>query len=156
MTDNAADKAALAKAVERNDVRGVENLLRRIANFSEQDEIGWTLLMMAADRGYTQIARLLVAKGAAVNKKSPNGITPLMMAAYMNHIDIAQLLIDNGADVGAANNKGVTAQDVAESRNHTEMVQLLKEAPPRLLAAQRRRRLNGRASKSFIIRGPQP
>eukprot|EP00919_Chromeraceae_sp_WS-2016_P035372 GHVR01083798.1.p1 GENE.GHVR01083798.1~~GHVR01083798.1.p1 ORF type:complete len:108 (-),score=7.71 GHVR01083798.1:148-471(-) len=59
---------------------------------------GTTPLIRASEGGHTDIARLLIDKGADVNSEDNNG-TPLICASKGGHTDIARLLIDKGVDV---------------------------------------------------------
>ena len=61
---------------------------------------GWTGLHAAAQRGYTEIVRLLLAHGADVNVREPGDHThPLHWAAAHGHLDIVRALLDAGAEV---------------------------------------------------------
>ena len=68
------------------------------------------------------MARLLIDRGAKVNKRKNDGWTPLHLAAYNNRLKLAQLLIDNGADKNVKTNRGRKPIDVA---NFSEMKALL-------------------------------
>jgi ankyrin repeat protein len=54
--------------------------------------------MLAAS---TEVVRLLLAAGAAVNKadNSPEGLTPLLLAVAAGHEDVVQALLAAGASV---------------------------------------------------------
>jgi ankyrin repeat protein len=56
-------------------------------------------LIKACDWGETEIARLLLEKGADVNLDDWNGETALMKCCYDGKIEIANLLIEKGANV---------------------------------------------------------
>ena len=60
-----------------------------------------TPLMLASARGYMDIVKLLIGKGANVNAKKQED-TPLVMASARGHIDIAKFLIEKGAEVNSA------------------------------------------------------
>ena len=60
-----------------------------------------TPLMLASARGYMDIVKLLIEKGANVNAKKQED-TPLVMASARGHIDIAKFLIEKGAEVNSA------------------------------------------------------
>lgn len=80
--------------------------------------------MMAANKGFTQIVKLLLEKGADIDAKGESGWTALMNAT--GHPDIVKLLLEHGADVNAKNVYGKTALDRAKVRNQSEMIKLLE------------------------------
>ena len=73
------------------------------------DEGGFTMLVIASDRGHAEVVSTLiqlkcdpnVAVGAA-------GTTPLMRAAMSGHGKVVDLLLQSGADPIAANKNGDT------------------------------------------------
>jgi ankyrin repeat protein len=129
MTDNAAQKPALgelARAVKLNRLKEVEDLLQRGADVNEMDP-DWErdMLGIATAMGCTEIARLLIDKGADVRKKYKNGSTPLMIAAYTGRTEIAGLLIGKGTDIEAANEAGWTALMYSIIGKETELMRQL-------------------------------
>jgi len=76
----------------------------------------------------TEIATLLIDRGADVNEKSEVGSTPLMVAADMGHANTVRFLLSRGADVNAKNRSGMTAMKFAIKKGHEDIVQLLKAA----------------------------
>lgn len=86
---------------------------------------GWdTLLTSAADKGHTEVVKLLIQKGADVNKSSKYGITPLMAAASKGRTEIADLLIQHGASVNKADESGNTPLTFAADEGRTETIKL--------------------------------
>jgi ankyrin repeat protein len=63
---------------------------------------GLTPLHYAARHDRLEVAKLLVAAGAAINAREANDITPLLMAISNNAIPTAQYLLANGADIDAS------------------------------------------------------
>jgi quinoprotein dehydrogenase-associated probable ABC transporter substrate-binding protein len=55
-----------------------------------------------------QRVKLLLSKGANVNKRDAQGYTPLTSAARQRYTDIIKLLLDHNADVNLANADGMT------------------------------------------------
>ena len=53
--------------------------------------------MRAADNGNMSIAKMLVAKGADVNLKTPEGKTALTFATDMKNDEMVKFLKDSGA-----------------------------------------------------------
>ena len=89
-------------------------------------DVSGTPLCMAAERGYTEYVKLmLAAPGINVNKKDSNGRTPLSMAAGRGHAECVQLLLAvPGINVNKEN-----PLSSASSGGHTECVRLLLAAP---------------------------
>jgi uncharacterized protein len=84
-----------------------------ITKGAEVNKKGWTPLHYAAANGNDDVVKLLVGYSADVNALSPNGTTPLMMAARGDHLTTIQFLLDHGATLGAKNQIGMTALDFA-------------------------------------------
>jgi ankyrin repeat protein len=60
------------------------------------NEYGLTPLHVAASKGDTAAAEMLIDKGADVNAKDVIGSTPLTLATFNDHTDMAKLLIERG------------------------------------------------------------
>ena len=54
-------------------------------------------LIIACEKGHVDAARLLLDKGAEVNRATEDGRTPLLVACLQGHVDAVRLLLDNGA-----------------------------------------------------------
>lgn len=101
-------------------------LLQRGARIDATNASGLSALHAAAYGGHTDIARLLIAKGAAVNDSSNRfGVTPLHLAAEENHIQVVELLLKSGAEVDRVERNGYTPLTRAGWREHWEIVKLL-------------------------------
>jgi ankyrin repeat protein len=74
---------------------------------------GWTPLHYAASGPDNGVTAWLLTQGAAVDARSPNGTTPLMMAARYGNSLLVPLLLKAGADPALANEQGLTAADFA-------------------------------------------
>ena len=77
---------------------------------------GATPLILAAQRGHTGVAELLISADADVNARDERAPwfdvgTVLHYAAEAGHTDVAELLIDNGADVTLEVGDAATAGD---------------------------------------------
>ena len=64
----------------------------------QQNRFSITPLHAAAERGYVQVAALLIENGAELELPSGTGHTPLFMAALNTHHDMVRLLKTRGAD----------------------------------------------------------
>ena len=74
--------------------------------------------------GRVDAARLVLDKGAKVDRADKWGQTPLFIACYNSHVDAARLLLDKGAEVDRANKDGKTPWIIAK---HQAVVALLQE-----------------------------
>jgi hypothetical protein len=98
---------ALYKAAGSGDIATVKALLDQGTDVNEKGGGGIlndsNALDVASAMGHTDVVRLLLDRGANVDKASGNmGWTPLSSAAYKGHTDIVQLLIERGADINRA------------------------------------------------------
>ncbi|KQM67628.1 hypothetical protein ASE75_01460 [Sphingomonas sp. Leaf17] len=94
-------------------------------NGTGEDRVN-TALMGVAFKGYADIARLLLDRGADVNRTNSVGQTALMMAALFGHRTIVDLLIDRGADIDATDASGNTARTVALAQGNAAMAERLE------------------------------
>lgn len=114
------------------DVAAVRKILEQDATLvAVRDAKGLTPLHVAASRGKSVVAELLIEYGADVEGRRDEGQgddgewTPLVYAAYRGHAEVAKVLIENGA--------GVTSDDgspihFAGQRKHKEICRLLVES----------------------------
>lgn len=130
----------IRSAIKSGDVAYVEDYLANGGNPDLRFRLGskgdhnWTFLMGAVAEGHTEIARLLIDAGAAVNEVSEFGHTPLVVAASRGHNDAVRLLLEAGASVNidytvpysGARKYGVMEGAIRE--NHLSTVRLLLEA----------------------------
>jgi uncharacterized protein len=75
---------------------------------------GWTPLHYAATAGNVQLMKILLENYAYIDAESPNKTTPLMMAAHYGTPGAVKLLLEEGADVSLKNDLGLTAIDFAQ------------------------------------------
>ena len=83
------------------------------------------------ERVSTDVAELLLKKGADVNEATASGqaegYTCLMKAARNNAPDLVKFLVKNKADINAKAKDGSTALSLAKKKNDENMVKLLIE-----------------------------
>jgi len=72
-------------------------------------DLGFTPLLEAARRGFSETALALIKSGADVNAKDPYGVTALMFCLIAGSKDVALELIGKGADVDSRDVDGRTA-----------------------------------------------
>lgn len=114
---------ALHLSGELGQVAMAELLLRQPnVNADSTDEEGRTPLMMAANAGSVDVARLLIAAGANVNRADKSGGTPLLLASDLTVINV---LLAAGADPDVADATGETPLSRAVQRRDLEALSVL-------------------------------
>ena len=116
----------------------LKNLCRRQDEFSDIlpqllpeciDQSSLTSALVAACMaGCTRAARLLVSKGADVNRSDAKGNSPLCVAIKKQSSQLVTLLLNAGADPNTANNKHETALYLACYWEHFEIASMLNDA----------------------------
>lgn len=74
---------------------------------------GWTPLHYAATRGHRDMMRFLLENEAYIDAEAPNGNTPLMMATRYAQPLAVKLLLEEGADPTLVNHAHESALDMA-------------------------------------------
>ncbi len=78
----------------------------------------------------TELAELLIKKGAKTDRKSKDGVTALMVAAGHNNAPLIGLLANAGADPTLKSGEGLTALQIAERARNEVAVGTLKFLTP--------------------------
>lgn len=115
----------LLNACENGETHVVQNLLEQgVVQVDDVDEDETTALQMAAANGQEQVVRLLLMKGAALDKANMAGWTPLMQSCRHGHTNVVALLLQNKADINALNRLGASALTIASRGGHLQIVRL--------------------------------
>ena len=85
------------RRIKRGDVAAIGSALDQGLNPSATNRFGWSLLMLAAWKGTTDIGELLIQRGAALDATNIAGETALSMAAFGGHMEFLKLLTAKGA-----------------------------------------------------------
>ena len=80
----------------------------------------------ACRTGHVNAARLLLDKGAEVDRADKDGATPLYIACQEGHVDAARLLLDRGARLDGK------LMDIACNGGHVDVAKLLMERGVRI------------------------
>ncbi|XP_054557288.1 M-phase phosphoprotein 8 isoform X2 [Talpa occidentalis] len=96
-------------------------------NLDQEDSSGMTLVMLAAAGGQDDLLRLLLRKGAKVNRRQKNGTTALIHAAEKNFLTTVAILLEAGAFVNVQQSNGETALMKACKRGNSDIVRLVIE-----------------------------
>ena len=120
-------KPAFFRAVELGDGQKAAELLARFPGLvGARTANDNTALHVAAAEGRTEIAKMLIEKGADVHSTNKSGWTPLHGAALFGHTPAIRLLIESGAKVDARD-QGDNTPLLFASTKHKDAVQLLLE-----------------------------
>jgi len=105
-------------AVERNNIDEVERLIKEGENVNKIVSLRFfktaeTPLHIAATKGCSDIAALLIEKKANINILNNEKRTPLHTASFWGQTDVVQVLIDNKASLNLKDSKGDTPLHLA-------------------------------------------
>lgn len=101
-------------------VQEVERLLNAGADIEARSAMGTALLLCSYDFKHTPekavaTAKLLLARGASVDPRSPSDTSPLCQAVVKDNVTLVKLLLDNNANVNATSMQGWTILHWAKS-----------------------------------------
>ncbi len=89
---------------------------------------GWTPLHYAASGPEPKMVALLLERGAQIEAESPNRTTPLMMASRYADEESAHLLLARNASAKSRNDVGLNAADFARLAGRKALAAKLDEA----------------------------
>ena len=96
-----------------------------ITRGADVNKPGWAPLHYAATRGHLTVMNLLLENHAYIDASSPNGTTPLMMAAFYGTPSAVKLLLEAGADPLIKNEQGLTAIDFAHRNQRQDSADII-------------------------------
>ena len=92
---------------------------------ADVNKTGWTPLHYAATKGEAPMIELLLENHAYIDAESPNRSTPLMMAALYGTTSAVKLLLESGADPTLRNDQGLTAIDFAQRAKRVDAAEVI-------------------------------
>ncbi|KAE8590313.1 hypothetical protein XENTR_v10018016 [Xenopus tropicalis] len=114
----------LHRAVNMNDEHEVKNILETgHVKVDIPDKLGFTPLMVAAQKGFLRLVELLTEHGADINQMNGSGKNSLMLACFAGHLNIVQYLRGQGASWESRDKAGCTAMHWAADGGHLKVVQ---------------------------------
>lgn len=115
---NAQGETPLMMAALKGRLAWAQRLIDRGAKVNRE---GWSPLHYAATGPEPKLVELLLARGAALDARSPNGSTPLMMAARYGSEASVDLLLARGADARVRNDLGLDAAAFARAEGRDKL-----------------------------------
>ncbi|GBN09836.1 Ankyrin-3 [Araneus ventricosus] len=100
--------------------------LEKRKDINDKNKDSLTPLLIASDRGYCEITRLLLANGADPNNMSGQ-LLPLHMAVVRGHSELIEILIKAGANVTLRDGEGSSAIELAIMCRNLEIMETLLE-----------------------------
>jgi len=126
----------LVMAVTRGDARVVAKLLDSKADVNALGPYGETALARASVLGATDVAQILIDRGARVKVRFARvNHTPLHVAAARGFLPLVQLLIQAGAEPDARDSNGFTPLIAAAEQGHTLIARALLTAGAKINSA---------------------
>ena len=109
-------------AVNANDLQKVKKLSKSIVNINSVNANGQTALMVAAAKGYTKCAELLIKAGIDINAVDNKGNTALMLAAKFKQKKCFDALLKANASIINFNHQQRSVLHYALEVNSKELV----------------------------------
>jgi ankyrin repeat protein len=147
---------ALHWAVQRDDTRMVETLIRSGANAQSASRYGVRPIALAAVNGNADILKLLLDAGADPNSGLSPDETAVMAAARTGKIDALKLLLAHGGRLDARDARGQTALMWAAAKDNGPAVRLLVEAGADINVRTNNPSKGGRNSEMSVFNSPPP
>lgn len=124
----------LATAVEKGDFAGVRQYLLRGESPNQVDAQRQPLLIVAASRGYVEIAEALIKAGAVIDAADSHGRSALIRASERGDPEMVLMLLKYPVKVNAQDHQGISAMMMAARNGSGEIVRALlaKKADPNL------------------------
>ncbi len=91
-----------------------------IARGADINRPGWTPLHYAAAKGHKEMMRLMLEHDAYIDSEAANGTTPLMLAALSTSPLAVKLLLEEGADPTLVDSANASALDMALTKDHQQ------------------------------------
>ena len=108
----------------------VDTMKLLVARGAQVQREGWTPLHYAASGPSPDAVQWLVQRGAKVDARAPTGSTPLMLAARYGHEDSVFLLLAAGADAQLRDDKGRQAADLARMDGRDALARRIESRKP--------------------------
>ena len=111
----------LSKAIDDNNLLAVKRCIVYGANVNKRN-----YLHICADKGYPEVAKVLIDKGAYINNQDDFKMTPLHIAVHEGHYAMCVLLIEAGANQNIRDKWERKPIHIARKKKYKSIIKLLK------------------------------
>lgn len=116
----------LHQALNRENEEELTTVLQSgMVSVDVHDKMGFTPLMVAAQKGFTSLADILVKHGADINKRDSTGKNSLMQACYSGHVDMVKYLRNCGSTWQSRDTDGCSPLHWAVDGGHLPVITFL-------------------------------
>lgn len=95
---------------------------------AQVNRLGWAPLHYAAVKGHTKMVEYLLAQGAFPNAPAAEGSSPILLAVSSKNMDTVKALLKAGADPRAINQQQMNAVQLAQKMKLSSIEKLLHQA----------------------------
>nr|XP_014347992.1 PREDICTED: ankyrin-1-like isoform X2 [Latimeria chalumnae] len=120
--------SALFKAVQKNLYGIIASLIDKGIKVNVRNEMEFTPLLLAAEMGKTEAAKILIEKGAKLDERLPNQNTALHLVAQGGNLSVAKLLLENGLNANIVGSGDQTPLHVVAFHNKPAVADILIRA----------------------------
>ena len=129
---NTTGRTPLMNAALNGNVQAVKSMIKRGADPSLTDYIGWNMLHYAAEGGDTDIISLIHTHLPNIESKTGEGHTPLMVAALCGKLHAVKWFLEKGATVACEDKRGWNTLHHAASGGDTDIISLIHTHLPNI------------------------
>uniref|UniRef100_A0A158PNG3 ANK_REP_REGION domain-containing protein n=1 Tax=Anisakis simplex TaxID=6269 RepID=A0A158PNG3_ANISI len=123
---NAMGWTALHEVACNGDEKALKIMIKLQADANIHDQEDRTPLHVAAERGHTQVAEMLIDKfGGSIGARTRDGSTLLHIAALYGHADTALAFLKRGVPLYMPNKRGAVGLHSAAAAGFTDVVRML-------------------------------
>ena len=115
------DPDQLFKAIQKGDIKAVENYIKQGGDVNLTSNIGATPIIYAIWGNHEAIMKMLVGNGADPDLKTEKFGPALTVSAEMGRNETCDYLLSKGADINARNNEGKTPLMIAIYSSHPQL-----------------------------------
>lgn len=125
MTVEAQDIFAAARA---NNVEELKNLVANKVDINQENQQGFTPLILAVYNNSLEATQFLIKNGANVNAQDKSGNTALMGAIFKGHKDLVAILINAKANINQVNGNNASALIFGATFGKAAIIKMLLNA----------------------------